>query len=269
MPVINSFYKTNHAPKNRSSAIKFTPKCSRFPGDCSYPYIPFQSSANFARRFIPDSPMICSTSHTHTLQSSARQFLLRFSNLLQDSSYPYSPVFCKAVHIQILQSSARPFTPRFSKLIDYFLYSTSLRSRAATLLSRVILHEWMAFYSTFLSIHRSGVLTALAWLVPHETAAVSAQVLCTPYNHAPRHFMQRHNLLQDLSYSYAPHVCRTVHTHTFQISAGQFIPIHSRLLKEQFIPLHFARQFSPASSSSSYVLTSFWHVILCFERLNV
>ena len=32
--------------------------------------------------------------------------------------------------------------------------------------------------------------TALAWLVPHETAAVSAQVLCTPYNHAPCHFMQ-------------------------------------------------------------------------------
>ena len=30
------------------------------------------------------------------------------------------------------------------------------------------------------------------WLVPHETAAVSAQVLCTPYNHAPCHFMQSH-----------------------------------------------------------------------------
>ena len=41
-------------------------------------------------------------------------------------------------------------------------------------------------------LRRSGVLTALAWLVPHETAAVSAQVLCTPYNHAPSHFMQSH-----------------------------------------------------------------------------
>ena len=28
------------------------------------------------------------------------------------------------------------------------------------------------FYSAFLNIHRSGVLTALAWLVPHETAGV-------------------------------------------------------------------------------------------------
>ena len=28
--------------------------------------------------------------------------------------------------------------------------------------------------------------------MPHETAVVSAQVLCTPYNHAPCHFMQNH-----------------------------------------------------------------------------
>ena len=28
--------------------------------------------------------------------------------------------------------------------------------------------------------------------MPHETAAISAQVLCTPYNHAPCHFTQSH-----------------------------------------------------------------------------
>ena len=28
--------------------------------------------------------------------------------------------------------------------------------------------------------------------MPHESAAVSAQVLCTPYNNAPCHFMQSH-----------------------------------------------------------------------------
>ena len=44
----------------------------------------------------------------------------------------------------------------------------------------------------FLNINRSGVLTALAWLVLHETAAVSEQILCTPYNHAPCRFMQSH-----------------------------------------------------------------------------
>ena len=72
------------------------------------------------------------------------------------------------------------------------LYSAVLCSRADSLHLHVILHEWLAFYSAFLNIHHSGVLTALAWLVPHETAAVSAQVLCTPYNHAPCHFMQSH-----------------------------------------------------------------------------
>ena len=50
-----------------------------------------------------------------------------------------------------------------------------------------------SFIALFLfNIHRTGVLTVLAWLVPHETAAVSAQVLCTPYNHGPCHFVQSH-----------------------------------------------------------------------------
>ena len=75
------------------------------------------------------------------------------------------------------------------------LYSAILRSQADSLRSHLILHEWIAFYSAFLNIHRSGVLTALAWLVPHESAARDSQsrrVLCTPYNHAPCHFMQSH-----------------------------------------------------------------------------
>ena len=58
-------------------------------------------------------------------------------------------------------------------------YSAVLRSRADSLRSHVILHEWIAFYSAFMNIHRSGVLTALAWLVPHETAAVSARSVYT------------------------------------------------------------------------------------------
>ena len=41
----------------------------------------------------------------------------------------------------------------------------------------------------FLNIHRSGVLTALAWLMLHKTAATSARSV---YNHAPCHFMQSH-----------------------------------------------------------------------------
>ena len=38
----------------------------------------------------------------------------------------------------------------------------------------MVLHEWLAVYSAVLNIHRNGVLRALAWLVPHETPAVSA-----------------------------------------------------------------------------------------------
>ena len=75
------------------------------------------------------------------------------------------------------------------------LYSAILRSWADSLRSHVILHEWIAFYSAFLNIHRSDVLTALAWLVPQESSARESQsrrVLCTPYNHAPCHFMQSH-----------------------------------------------------------------------------
>ena len=64
-------------------------------------------------------------------------------------------------------------------------------------LSRLTALAWgstwvTSFIVRILNIHQSGVLTVLAWLVPHETAAVSAQVLCTPYNHAPCHFMQSH-----------------------------------------------------------------------------
>ena len=74
----------------------------------------------------------------------------------------------------------------------FFLYSAILRFRADSLHPHVILHEWIAFYSAFLNIHRSGVLTALAWLVPHETAAILARSVysiqpCTMSLHAKPH----------------------------------------------------------------------------------
>ena len=76
-------------------------------------------------------------------------------------------------------------------LIDDRLYSIILRSLEQTHCARMWFYmSDELFIARFLNIHRSGVLTALAWLVPHETAAVSAQVLYTPYNHAPCHFIQ-------------------------------------------------------------------------------
>ena len=62
---------------------------------------------------------------------------------------------------------------------DDRLYSAILRSRANSLRSHVILYESLAFYSTFLNIHRSGVRTTLAWLEPHETAAASVRSVYT------------------------------------------------------------------------------------------
>ena len=43
-----------------------------------------------------------------------------------------------------------------------------------------------SFTQQVLNIHWSGVLTTplvAAWLVPHNTAAISARVVCIPYNH--------------------------------------------------------------------------------------
>ena len=77
--------------------------------------------------------------------------------------------------------------------IDDHLYGAILRSLEQTHCARMWFYmSDLFFIAHFWNIHRSGVLTALAWLVPHETAAVSAQVLCTSYNHAPCHFMQSH-----------------------------------------------------------------------------
>ena len=59
------------------------------------------------------------------------------------------------------------------------LCSAVLCSLEDSLHLHVILHQWLAFYSAFLNIHRSGIYTALTWLVPHETAAVSVHSVYT------------------------------------------------------------------------------------------
>ena len=78
-------------------------------------------------------------------------------------------------------------------LSDDHLYSAILRSLEQTHCARLWFYmSNRLFIARFLNTQRSGVLTSLASLVPHETAAISAQVLCTPYNHAPCHLMQSH-----------------------------------------------------------------------------
>ena len=71
------------------------------------------------------------------------------------------------------------------------LYSAILRSRADALRSHAILNELLAFYSTFLNLHRSSVLAALCGCYVAGATSVkllsSRRVLRTPYNHAPFH----------------------------------------------------------------------------------
>ena len=79
-----------------------------------------------------------------------------------------------------------------SFLIDDRLYSTILCSLEQTHCACMGFYMSDKLFIVFFYIHQSSILTVLAWLVPHETAAVLAQVLCTPYNHAPYHLTQSH-----------------------------------------------------------------------------
>ena len=56
----------------------------------------------------------------------------------------------------------------------------------------MILHEWPALYSAFLNIHHTKVVYLQHWHGwCHMKLLPSQYVLCTPYNHAPCHFMQK------------------------------------------------------------------------------
>ena len=72
------------------------------------------------------------------------------------------------------------------------LYSAILRSRADSLRSHVILHEWIAFYSAFFWISTEVVYLQRWHSRCHMKLLPSRRVLYTPYNHAPCHFMQSH-----------------------------------------------------------------------------
>ena len=76
-------------------------------------------------------------------------------------------------------------------MIAYIVLFSALLSRLIALAcGSTWLTSFIARFGFWISTE--VVYLQLAWLVPHETAAVSAQVLCTPYNHVPCHFMQSH-----------------------------------------------------------------------------
>ena len=72
------------------------------------------------------------------------------------------------------------------------LYSAILRSRADSLHLHVILHEWIVFIARFFLISTEVVYLQRCYGWCHKKLLPSQRVLCTPYNHAPCHFMQSH-----------------------------------------------------------------------------
>ena len=75
-------------------------------------------------------------------------------------------------------------------IIDRF-YIALFSALEHSLCSHVILHEWIAFYSAFFEYPLSGVLKRWhGWC--HKKLLPSRCILCTPYIHAPCHFMQSH-----------------------------------------------------------------------------
>ena len=60
-------------------------------------------------------------------------------------------------------------------------------------LSHVILHEWLAYFTARFSVISTEVVYLQRWHGwCHMNLLPSRCVLCTPYNHAPCHFMQSH-----------------------------------------------------------------------------
>ena len=87
----------------------------------------------------------------------------------------------KKKYCVVFQSSSKNSCATACELCDPFSAANRFYIALFSALecSHVILYEWLAFYSAFSIIHRRDVFTALAWLVPHETAAVSARSVYT------------------------------------------------------------------------------------------
>ena len=81
---------------------------------------------------------------------------------------------------------------------SFYNYSAVIRPRAETLRSHVVLHERRTFYSAFFFFFFFFYIsTEVVYLQRwhgwcHMKLLPSLRVLCTPYNHAPHHFMQSH-----------------------------------------------------------------------------
>ena len=117
------------------------------------------------------------------------------------------------------------------------LYSAILHSWADSVHLHVVLHEWIAFYSAFFWISTKAVYLQHWHGWCHMKLLPSQCVLCTPYNHAPCHFMQSH--IRKV------HVCLAVTCH-LQFWQNGLITLH----------LHVMRQGAPTTASIHFLFSS-------------
>ena len=155
-------------------------------------------------------------------------------------------------------------------MITYIALFSALLSRLTALACG---STWVTiFIACFLNIHWSGVLTALAWLMPHETAAVWVHVLCTSYNHAPCHFMQSH-----IRKMYAC-LAVTCHLHFWQNDPDLYYQLHYYQLirkschKTQKDSIFLWFMFSMLQSSLlviQFLLNMTWGDVFVSTRCNI
>ena len=107
-------------------------------------------------------------------------YIVLFSALQQTAFSALQQTFCAHMWFYISECHRCYFHRHTSMLLVVVVYH-----------SHVILHKWIAFYSTF---WRSTEVVYLqrwhGWC--HMKLLPSRHILCTPYNHAPCHFMQSH-----------------------------------------------------------------------------
>ena len=146
----------------------------------------------------------------------------------------------------------------------------------------MVLHERLAFYSTCFWISTEVVylhFTAMAWLVPHETAAISAQLLCTPYNHAPCHFMQSHIRKVYTCLAVTCHLCfcqndwdllrATVVTQGWNGYQNKTQSQHRKLTLEKKILPSLLWGFEPTTFQSRVQRSNHWAIPASAPRLSV
>ena len=145
----------------------------------------------------------CQTSDRHmsNLWQTCVRSVTDMSNLWQTHIKPVSDT-CQTCgrHVSNLRKMRQTCYKHISDLwlidwlIDDHLYSAIPCSLEQTHCARMrfYMSNELGFFIAHFWISTKVVYLQRWWLVPHETAAVLAQVLCTPYNNAPCHFMQSH-----------------------------------------------------------------------------